>query len=379
MDRKLRKLAEQRIAVTPPHPPAQPDDVIHELQVHQVELEIQNEELRRSQGELQRIRDEYAALYDDAPVGYITLGAEGQILRYNRTFLRLLGRDSLPGSPPFLVNFLGNDGKKTFNSRFRRFYEDSTGQSMEVDLPDGRIIKLQGAPGGLLALVDVTSERRAEQRVRVLLEEKELLLREVHHRVKNNLSTVASQLSLQASRLTEEHPVAADAVRRAQERVLAMQSVYEVLNQNEVYRTIDAARYLEDLLDRLQKTTPTSADIRFVRDIESVQLQTKTTVTLGLLVNELISNAWKHAFSQGPVDPVITISLRRNPEGSLGLVVADNGAGPPSDGTPGSGSLGLLMVHLLAEQLQGTISFGCTSESGRGTCVRLTFRDAPQL
>lgn len=176
VSRRLRNLAEEHIArgeITPPPTDDPRDRVVQELQIHQVELEIQNEELRSTQVEMQRIRDEYARLYEYAPVGLIILSREGQVIRYNKMALHLLSQDYLAGEQVFFTRFLSEAGRQVFNSRFRSFFERPQERPMDVITADQRYLRLAGAPGVehavasiLVAVTDVTEERHLHRKLK---------------------------------------------------------------------------------------------------------------------------------------------------------------------------------------------------------------------
>lgn len=403
MNRRLRNLAEEQISrgADPPVQRVEVEDVAHELHVHQVELEIQNEELRDSQEQLRQSRDEYRQLYEGAPVGYITLGREGQILRYNQTFLRVVGVDVPARSQVFLTDFLDPAGRQVFNSRFRSFFRSATPPAMDLELADHRYIQLHGVSTGdpamkdsslLAAVVDITVQRQAEQRVHRLLEEKDLLLRELHHRIKNSLGLVAAELSIQVDHHAVETPAAAAALDDARERVLAMQSVYQVLEGNHRYPTMAISPYLGQLLEEVRRTLPRGWQLTFHHQEVTAELSVQRAVILGLVVHELVINAVKHGFVASPqVDPPqIVVELRHRSDQRLELTVKDNGVGITADAGDCDNSprsAGISMAKMLARNLEGTITW-CTAdprspggkphhqEDGScacGTCIQLIF------
>lgn len=157
------------------------------------------------------------------------------------------------------------------------------------------VAPITGHNGELIGYVDVSHDVSQEQSE---LEYRELLLREIHHRVKNNLATVVSLLSLQAAGV--EDPAALAALTQASSRIEAMLTVYESLNESESYRQIQLPVYLRDLMARIQETTRGST-IRFLEEVDQLPVENSAAVSLGMIVNELVTNADKYAYPPQPV------------------------------------------------------------------------------
>jgi PAS domain S-box-containing protein len=214
--------------------------------------------------------------------------------------------------------------------------------------------------------IDISERKAAEEKVQGLLEEKELLLREVHHRIKNNMSTIKSFLFLQARSL--KNPAASAALRDAEFRVQSMLLLYDRLYQSENFRSISVQSYLPILIDDILENFPEEAPVAIEKDIGDFVLDAKILQPLGIILNELLTNIMKYAF-EGRKDGVIRISakLRGN---LVAIAVQDNGVGLP-DGVDFSDStgFGLMLVGMLAKQLDGAIRI----ERGHGTRIVLEF------
>lgn len=203
---------------------------------------------------------------------------------------------------------------------------------------------------------EVIERTLAERRLRDSLEEKEALLREVNHRVKNNLQIILSLLHLQEDYMRE--PVAERMISDIRNRIHCMGLVHEILCQSHSLSAIDVSNYIQTLaLNLLYSYRGDSDDIEMAMEDTGVWLSIDTAIALGLIVNELVSNALKHAFPNGRGGKV-SISLSHEGDSRLALKVADNGVGLPRDfDINRAESLGLQLVQALAHQLDGTIEF----------------------
>lgn len=199
---------------------------------------------------------------------------------------------------------------------------------------------------------DITAAKEADRRLKASLLEKEILLKEVHHRVKNNLQVISSLLNLEAGRVTNQEAVTA--LRGSQSRVRSIAAFHEGVYQAHDLANVDMARYLADLLRGLRSTYGASGDGVVTRvAAEGVVLGADLAIPCGLIVNELVTNAFKHAFPGGR--GAIDVRLQRRSDG-LVLRVADDGVGLPARFELASlTSLGLQLVQTLSEQIGGAV------------------------
>ncbi|WP_319560611.1 histidine kinase dimerization/phosphoacceptor domain -containing protein [Marispirochaeta sp.] len=217
-------------------------------------------------------------------------------------------------------------------------------------------------------LAEIEERKRAEELISAALKEKEILIKEIHHRVKNNLQVISSLLRLQSSSLKDENSRAA--LQESKNRVRAMALIHEKLYQSEKLDRINFQEYATTLVNDLfqvYRTAPgrwITPDIR----IEEVPLDIDTAIPCGLILNELVSNSLKYAFPDGGGIVSIVFETRAD---QCQLIVADNGKGFPSDFNPESTvSLGLRLVKgLVEDQLDGSISF----ENQQGTKIQIAF------
>jgi PAS domain S-box-containing protein len=222
---------------------------------------------------------------------------------------------------------------------------------------------------------DVTERKRAEEalkesetRVRTSLAEKEILLKEIHHRVKNNMQVISSLVALQAERLPDA--ATREVLQDVTHRVRSMALVHEKLYQSADMARVEFAEYARSLLNYLWRAHgPAASGVRLNLDLEPVPLSVNSAVPFGLILNELASNALKHAF-HGRTDGEVSVALRGSPTGGVCLRVRDNGTGLPAGlDWRQAHTLGLRLVQMLAGQLHAAVEV-C---SGKGTAITVAF------
>jgi PAS domain S-box-containing protein len=208
---------------------------------------------------------------------------------------------------------------------------------------------------------DITERKQVEERLRVSLAEKEVLLKEIHHRVKNNMQVISSLLNLQLNLLDDEEM--REILRESQNRIKSMALIHEGLYRSENLAGVDFATYVSQLARSVVRSY-TTAPVELLLDVGNVQLSIDMAIPCGLILNELISNAMKYAFPGGRAGTV-SVKVCRTDEGMVKLEVADNGVGlPPTLDIRESKSMGLQLVTTLVNQLGGTL------DAVRGTGAR---------
>jgi two-component sensor histidine kinase len=216
-----------------------------------------------------------------------------------------------------------------------------------------------------------SSEQKLQKslgQVKESLEEKEVLLSEIHHRVKNNMQIISSLLRLQGRSIKDESYL--QIFKDSQDRIRSMALIHEKLCQSENLAKIDIDNYIRDLAKNLYRNYAMTDKIKLTLEIEDVLLSMNYAIPCGLIINELVSNSLKYAFPEGK-EGEITIALHCL-ENQVDLVVKDNGIGLPEDlDFRNTESLGLQLIRLLAEdQLDGKIELSRTA----GTEFRITFK-----
>jgi two-component sensor histidine kinase/ABC-type amino acid transport substrate-binding protein len=213
--------------------------------------------------------------------------------------------------------------------------------------------------------------RLGEEKLRGALAEKEVLLKEIYHRVKNNLQVVSSLLNLQSRRVTDTQT--RQLLDDSANRVKSMALVHEQLYRAENLSSIRLAEYLKQLTNNLTNTNqPLSTRVPLRLEAEELTAGVESAIPLGLLVNELVSNAYRHGYEADAPGGEILVRLTGLPEGWLCLEVKDDGSGLPADFAPGEGtSLGMQLVVTLAQQLGAELTWNAGHP---GACFTLRFK-----
>jgi len=325
----------------------------------------------------------FRGLLESAPDGIVVVDGSGRIFIVNSQTERMFGysREELLGQR--IEMLVPERFRDTHLLDRQRYISDPHTRPMGAGLPlTGRTksgeefpveislspLQQSGQESLVMSIIrDITGRRRAEEQIQASLREKEALLREIHHRVKNNLQITSSLLRLQAG--TIDDPQARELFESTQNRIRSIALVHEKLYQSTNIASIDFADYIRTLADLLFRTyTVDTSAIALRIDTGALFLSVETAIPCGLIANELLSNAMKHAFPQGQRG-TIQVSLAQH-EGSAELVIADDGAGLPADiGFDARDTLGLQLVRQLAQQIDASIEIN----RDRGTSFRITF------
>jgi len=221
------------------------------------------------------------------------------------------------------------------------------------------------------AIRDVSRTKDIEHQIRASLQEKEALLQEIHHRVKNNLQIVASLLSLQSSYIRD--PQTLTQFQESQGRIRSMALIHEKLYQSEALATVDLADYVRTLVSTLMRTYSARADVRLEAELEPASVSIDTAVPVGLMLNELVTNALKYAFPDGRSGRLF-VALHADAGGGFIVRVHDDGVGlKPDFRLEQASTLGLRLVRMFAKQLRADVAL--RSEPG-GTAFDIRFQEA---
>jgi PAS domain S-box-containing protein len=227
---------------------------------------------------------------------------------------------------------------------------------------------VNGAVLGFVVMVtDISKRKELEASLATTAREREVLLQEIHHRVKNNLQMISSLINMQVRNL--EDPASIVALRECQNRVLAISLIHQQLYQAGDYARIPFSEYARTVVTSIFHAYDVQSNVALDLDIADIRLSVDKAIPCGLILNELITNALKHAFPDRRRG-TLWVVMRGEPEGMVAMCVRDNGIGMPMVRT--STSLGMQLVRSLTEQLEGTLE----QQDNGGTTFTIRFRTA---
>jgi PAS domain S-box-containing protein len=332
-------------------------------------------ERKNAEQELMKSEIRHRSVLETAMDGFWLTDLEGNLLEVNDTYCRMSGYAAheltamnvshievmeTPEDTAKHIQKVMTEGADRFETQHRRkdgtIYDVETGVQF-IPLEGGRLV---------VFLRDISDRKKSEQALRDQLIEKEIILKEVHHRIKNNIASIGSLLTLQAG--STSNAEARTAIENAVHRVESVRQVYEKLLYSESYKELSIKDYIESLTESIIATFPGREHLRLDLDIDDFCISVRNAFPLGAIINELLTNCIKYAF-KGKTSGRIKLSLCRA-NGQAVLRITDNGIGLSEDFDPEtSGGFGIMLVRLLAQQLDGTFSL----ESNRGTTSVVVF------
>lgn len=216
---------------------------------------------------------------------------------------------------------------------------------------------------------DITERKKAEQQLRKSLEEKEVLLKEIHHRVKNNMQVISSLINIQARRIKDSK--AREMFKATRNRIMSMVLAHERLYRSEDLTGIDFSKYIEQMaVHMMSYDIDSSKNIQLKRDVEKIFLDVTKAIPLGLITNELLTNSLKHAFTNKKQGEIKVKFYKKS--NTYHLSISDNGKGFPKDfDFRTAESMGLDLVNSLVKQINGNIEL----HRDKGTFFKITFKD----
>ena len=316
-----------------------------------------------------RLEERFRRVVEAAPNAMVMIGPAGHIEMVNAQAERVFGyeRSEMLGRPieflvptrfrahhPGLRTAFFSDPHSRPMGAGRDLYglrKDGSEFAVEIGLNP---IETEDGEMVLSAIVDISDRKQKEERIQAALKEKDTLLGEIHHRVKNNLQVVHSLLDLQSDLITDEKVIGI--LRESQNRIRSMALIHQTLYESKDFVQVDFSNFLETLAPTLISSYGVDADrVTLTIEAAQVQLPINAAIPCGLIVNELISNALKHAFPDGRTGE-IAIELAPEADGRAMLSVSDSGVGfPPGIDLAQTTTLGLQLVSLLTDQLGGEL------------------------
>ncbi len=344
-------------------------------------------ERKEIEEELRATTSRLSTLIENLQLGVLVEDESQKIVLANQNFCDLL---NIQGNPEDFIgqqfsDYLLNTQHPIFPdfAQFIQRYQDVIHQeeivtNEELKVLDGRVFERDYVPiktkqqdqGHLWMYRDISQRKEAERQLKYSLREKEVLLKEIHHRVKNNLFVVANLLEFQSDYFDD--PKLIQALEDSKNRVYSMALIHEKLYQSSNLSRINFGEYLEQLVDHLLESySGIDERIEFIPEIDPIFLNIETAHPCGLIVNELISNVFKHAFPNERIGKV-WLKLNQTYEGLVTLQIKDNGIGFPENiDFHNVDSLGMELICTLTTQLEGNIKL----LRGDGTTFNLTFSE----
>ncbi|NGP88592.1 histidine kinase dimerization/phosphoacceptor domain -containing protein [Fodinibius halophilus] len=312
------------------------------------------------------------SLIDSSPLAICVINTEGIVTDFwNSAAEKMFGwqAEKVIGEHLPLIN---DDELKDFKTLINESLQEGGVKNKQIkktrkDGTEGlfmlNIGMISGGEEMLVLIEDITEIKNYQQKIKKSLNEKEFLLTEIHHRVKNNLAIIVGLIDLQKDRISDERVI--PILNETQSRIYSISGVHELLYQADDFTEISLAEYIDKLLDKLQQTYQgTERPVLISKEINSFGVNINQAVPLGLLINELITNSFKHAFSDTQI-PKITLSIDQK-DGYINIHYQDNGKGMSPQVFENKNSLGLNLIRTLIKQLNAEYKLDTDCESGFG-------------
>lgn len=305
-----------------------------------------------------------------SPNGMVMTDHQGKIMMVNSTTEELFGyqRGELLGKsieilipeshrghhPELRSNYLKNPSRRSMGNGRDLYGLHKDGKEFPVEVGLNPI----KTPSGIMVLasvIDITARKQQEEALKAALKEKDLLLSEIHHRVKNNLQIIDSLLGMQSDTL--HNSTAIEVLKESQNRVKSMAFIHQILYQSLDFSRVDFSSFIQSLVNNLSLSYALNiSKIKINIDTDQVLIPIDISIPLGLILNELCTNAMKYAFT-GNRSGNININLKYQNSDQLLVSISDNGIGIPDDyDFDNTQSLGLQLVHLLSEQISAELT-----------------------
>ena len=328
--------------------------------------------------ELKKSEELFRNLFLEAPIAIAMSNSQSKVIRINDSFKDLFGytEEEIKGKsidklivPEAELNKDSDNNETGYESE--RCYKEARRIAKDGSIID---VFVAGVPvyvegnrvAGFGMYIDISEQKRFESEIQESLEEKKVLLQEIHHRVKNNLAVISGLIQLQV--YETEDPVVKETLRVSENRIQTMALIHEKLYKSKSLSRISLATYIKDLVEVIRNTISTNKDISVAIDIDDVELTINKAVPFALLVNEVLTNSFKYAF-EGRDEG--TIEIRVHTENNrIHAVIQDDGIGLPADILDGKEeSLGMTLIQNFIRQLDADSDMG----NDQGMYIKLDF------
>lgn len=315
------------------------------------------------------------AIINSLPVNFFIYNADGKAIRWNDRLRKTTGYsdDEIGNMQP--VDFFTPEDREQVKRNVEKVY--TTGQaSMEATIThkqgdrvpyifSASMARIDGESYLVGTGQDISHQKDIQNRLARTLQEKEVLISEIHHRVKNNLAIISGLIQMEA--LQDEMPDNANTLQNTVSRIQSMAKVHEILYQTDSFTRVSLEQVANRIADHLEDSYNPSANLTLIRDVEPILLNINQAVPCAMIINELLANALKHAYEEDTQGKVILEIGHTGKE--ICLRIADEGRGLPDELEPGTGeSTGLTLVELYSTQLDARIELN--QESGTEFIIR---------
>ena len=338
---------------------------------------------KKYESKLKESEMQISVIFNTVSSGIVLVDSEGSIQLANQHLSELFGFTPLELTNMSYLDLISESERKTAEDsminlingetdfvQLERLYQRKDNSTFWGELSGSRIINEDDTLKGLIGVItDITDRKKADDALKESLNEKEVLLREIHHRVKNNMQIISSLLNLQIQ--FEDFDETVSVLRESQGRIKSMSIVHEKLYRSDSFTKINFKEYLTSLISDIFYSYGTNKGlIKWDLDIEDVHMGFDTAIPLGLIINELVTNSVKYAFPEERKGK-IKIILKLKDENYF-LTVMDNGVGIPDNINPEkTETLGLKLIISLINQLDGTMEL----DRSHGTKYKINFKE----
>lgn len=333
-------------------------------------------DLKKAETYLKESEEKFRSLVENSPIIIITTDINEKITFINFTGIGysredIVGKSVYDFILPEHIENVRHYHRNVFTTKSIQTYETESANSKNEKVwyqsHVGPIL-IDGEVNGLTIFTrDITNRKIAEKKIEQSLKEKEVLLNEVHHRVKNNLQIISSILNLQKTKITDKETL--DIINDSQDRIKSMSIIHELLYQTKDFSKINFSAYISKIATNLVNSYSKNNNVELILKADPVYLNLDTSIPCGLIVNELVTNALKYAFNEVKKGK-LKINLKQT-KNEIRLNISDNGKGiPKSINYKKTQSLGMQLVMALLDQIEGEI----TLDNTRGASYTILFK-----
>ena len=340
--------------------------------------------LKKAEEELRLSEERHRAIYDQAYIGISRIAKMGRFLLVNQRLCDMLGynADELYKKTFYELGVQEEveeslvEWDQLLSGKIKNFSREQTyvrkdGEMLSANVTVSLVRDSNDSPNYFVAVFeDITERKEHERQLEESIKEKEVLLKEVHHRVKNNMQVISSILNLQSSYIDDE--TALSILRESQDRIKSMSFVHESLYQSKTLSEVNFSEYIKNIASNLfHSYGRPEGGISLQFELEEVFLNLDTSIPCGLIINEVVSNSLKYAF-EGKEKGIIKIEFSKLSDGKLKLIIGDDGIGLPSNfDIENAETLGLQLVTTLVTQVSGVLEI----KTNKGTQFSIVFKE----